>query len=373
MTITPPWESCTAYARSKCQLLRPYLASERKVNTEVETATDSGMTVTDSGMTVTDSGMTVTDSGMTVTDSGMTVTDSGMTDRGMTVAWPWLTVAWKWLTVTWSGLYRGISLIQITTRPLTPILRFIDHRFNRNWSPSSQKLKNSDITHLGEISRRDVRGLPQEVYSAFWSEFLLTSSCGEGERVPLIFPDYGQEEWKAIGKNAAEGLHRHGDISRATIICVCCCHNTWRGRSDLPPTILHKSFRAYRCEADRHVIDKACSGSKLNEDDNDDLIDLLSRVNHHQIQKEDVFVFSDSRCKNTCNRLQICAHVFINRPQNCAQTLFHSRAGLWPNFGRSRVKVCLTWPFGALNCARFWAVRALDCAQFLLHPALFPT
>ena len=35
-----------------CKLLRPYLASERKVNTEVETATDSGMTVTDSGMTV---------------------------------------------------------------------------------------------------------------------------------------------------------------------------------------------------------------------------------------------------------------------------------------------------------------------------------
>ena len=41
-----------------------------------------------------------------------------------------------------------------------------------------------------------------------------------------------------------------------------------------------------------------------------------------------VFVFSDSRCKNACNCLQICAHVFINRPQNCAKTSFHSRAGL---------------------------------------------
>ena len=31
-----------------------------------------------------------------------------------------------------------------------------------------------------------------------------------------------------------------------------------------------------------------------------------------------VFVSSDSRCKNACNCLQICVHVFINRPQNCA-------------------------------------------------------
>ena len=38
--------------------------------------------------------------------------------------------------------------------------------------------------------------------------------------------------------------------------------------------------------------------------------------------------------------LQICAHVFINRPQNCAQTSFRLRAGLWPNFCRSRSKLC---------------------------------
>ena len=41
-----------------------------------------------------------------------------------------------------------------------------------------------------------------------------------------------------------------------------------------------------------------------------------------------VFVFSDNRCKNACNCLLICAHVFINRPQNCAKTSFHSRARL---------------------------------------------
>ena len=41
-----------------------------------------------------------------------------------------------------------------------------------------------------------------------------------------------------------------------------------------------------------------------------------------------VFVFSDSRCKNVCNCLQICAHVFIKRPQNCARISIRSRAGL---------------------------------------------
>ena len=46
-----------------------------------------------------------------------------------------------------------------------------------------------------------------------------------------------------------------------------------------------------------------------------------------------VFMFSNS--------LQICARVFIDLPQNCAQILFRSRAGLCPNFGRSRCKLCL--------------------------------
>ena len=101
------------------------------------------------------------------------------------------------------------------------------------------------------------------------------------------------------------------------------------------------------------------------------------------IYLQNVIVFSDSRCKNACNCLRICAHVFINRPQNCAQTSFHSRAGLWPNFGRSRVSVphlviralnCARFCVAcAINCAQILVVRALDCVQFLLHPALLPT
>ena len=46
----------------------------------------------------------------------------------------------------------------------------------------------------------DARGLSREAYSAFWKEFFLTASCGESERVPAIFPDYGKDEWEAVGR-----------------------------------------------------------------------------------------------------------------------------------------------------------------------------
>ena len=49
-------------------------------------------------------------------------------------------------------------------------------------------------------------------------------------------------------------------------------------------------------------------------------------------------------CKNACRMLaDLCpktAHVFIDRPQNCAQTSFHSCAGLRSNFGHSCSKLC---------------------------------
>ena len=52
------------------------------------------------------------------------------------------------------------------------------------------------------------------------------------------------------------------------------------------------------------------------------------------------FVFSDRDVNMLVKCLQICAHVFIDRPQNCAQTSFRSCAGLRLNFGHSRSKLC---------------------------------
>ena len=60
--------------------------------------------------------------------------------------------------------------------------------------------------------------------------------------------------------------------------------------------------------------------------------------------------FQTADVKNLVKCLQMCAHVFINRPQNCAQTSFCSRSKLCPilcrlrtmcpNFGHSRARLC---------------------------------
>ena len=68
-----------------------------------------------------------------------------------------------------------------------------------------------------------------------------------------------------------------------------------------------------------------------------------------------VFVFSDRGVKMLVKCLQICAHVFINRPQNCAQTSFRSCAGLRPNFGHSRSNLCSIMCCSRTKlCPHFW-------------------
>ena len=60
--------------------------------------------------------------------------------------------------------------------------------------------------------------------------------------------------------------------------------------------------------------------------------------------------------------LQICAHVFIDRPQNCAKTSFRSCARLRPNFGHSRSKLCPIMGRSRTKlCPNFGCLRARLC------------
>ena len=79
--------------------------------------------------------------------------------------------------------------------------------------------------------------------------------------------------------------------------------------------------------------------------------------------------------------LQICAHVFIDRPQNCAQTSFRSCAELRPNFGHSNSKLCpimcrsrtkLCPNFGCL-CARLCPISFAPCPFPNLAGTLYNT
>ena len=71
--------------------------------------------------------------------------------------------------------------------------------------------------------------------------------------------------------------------------------------------------------------------------------------------------------------LQICAHVFIDRPQNCAQTSFRSCAGWRPNFGHSRSELCpiMTCRSRAKLCPNFGCSHARLC-PVSFSPCPFP-
>ena len=83
-------------------------------------------------------------------------------------------------------------------------------------------------------------------------------------------------------------------------------------------------------------------------------------------------VFSDRGVKMLVKCLQICAHVSIDRPQNCAQTSFRSCAGLHPNFGHSRSKLCpIMCRSRSKLCPNFGCSRARLC-PISFAPCPFP-
>ena len=131
----------------------------------------------------------------------------------------------------------------------------------------------------------DAQGLSREAYSAFWKNFMLTSSCGENERVPALFPDYGQGEWQSVGRILLKGYQESSiyplELSFAFSVAII------YSETELSGDILLESLRMFLPSTDRKVIDKALSGITLDADDNDDFIDLLSRVNCHTIPSKD--------------------------------------------------------------------------------------
>ncbi|XP_013390436.1 uncharacterized protein LOC106158870 [Lingula anatina] len=139
------------------------------------------------------------------------------------------------------------------------------------------------VTFIGEKGA-DGQGLSRDAYCAFWKEFF-TSACGEYERVPLLSPKYGQDEWKAVGRILLKGYIDCGvyplQLSLAFSVAVIF------GERSVSSDMLLQSFRMYLPEADRKVVDKALCGEVLDEDEQDDLLDLLSRVGCNSIPKKE--------------------------------------------------------------------------------------
>ena len=55
----------------------------------------------------------------------------------------------------------------------------------------------------------DAAGVSREAYSAFWESYFQTSADGEEFRVPSLNPEYGLQEWQAIGRILAKGYRDH--------------------------------------------------------------------------------------------------------------------------------------------------------------------
>lgn len=141
------------------------------------------------------------------------------------------------------------------------------------------------VHFIGEVGA-DAQGVSREAYSAFWNEFFLKSTCGETERVPVIFPEFGMDEWQAVGRILLKGYTDVGvfplQLSYAFTVAVIL------SEFSVTPEILLESFRLYLSESDRTVIDSALRGESLDDDSKDDFMDLLSRVDCHSIPDPDV-------------------------------------------------------------------------------------
>ena len=130
----------------------------------------------------------------------------------------------------------------------------------------------------------DVQGVSREAYTAFWSEFYLTSTSVETERVPSIFPEFGFEQWAAVGRILSKGFQDHRlfptRLSPAFIAALV------HGEHAVPPHMLMEAYKAYVSPLDGEIICKAIRG-EMDNDDRDDLFDILARADCHSIPSGD--------------------------------------------------------------------------------------
>ncbi len=125
----------------------------------------------------------------------------------------------------------------------------------------------------------DDAGVSREVYTAFWDQFL--EQCeGEDERVPRLRPDFSEAESEAIGRIWVKGLLDLGvlPVRLSSAFIFACMH----GIDSVNDDVLMSSFHNYLSLTERTAVAKACQGT-LEECDEDDLLDLFTRMGSHCI------------------------------------------------------------------------------------------
>jgi hypothetical protein len=135
------------------------------------------------------------------------------------------------------------------------------------------------IKFVGEMAVDD-HGVSRDAYTAFWQSFCSVHTNGEGERIPVLCPDLGREEWYAIGRILVKGYidHQLFPIQFSLAFILALIH----GESAVMPDTLLDSFMNYLSPLDKDVLIKALAGN-MEQFERDDFIDMLSRFGHHTV------------------------------------------------------------------------------------------
>lgn len=139
------------------------------------------------------------------------------------------------------------------------------------------------IMELTNEQALDSAGVSREVYSTFWENFL--QQCeGEDERVPRLRPDYTEKEWQAVGRVWLKGYLDHNiiPIRLSPAFTLACC----QGVSSVDELLLIMSFDRFLSVAERASVEKALQGN-MDETDEEDLLDLFSRMGSHCLPSKD--------------------------------------------------------------------------------------
>lgn len=121
----------------------------------------------------------------------------------------------------------------------------------------------------------DHNGVSRDVYAAFWTQLLDHTAEGEDLRVPSLCPKWLEEEWKSIGRILLKGFQDHGyfpcRLSPAFAVSLIF------GENEVSDDVLFESLLMFVSQSDRKLITTALK-EDLSEDDQDELIDLLDRL-----------------------------------------------------------------------------------------------
>lgn len=132
------------------------------------------------------------------------------------------------------------------------------------------------ITFVGEAGE-DVNGQSREAFTLFWKTFFSKSADGEDYRVPSIYPDYGLEEWNAIGRILSKGYQ---EVASAELV---------------------DSFLMYLSPMEREAVKQALGEHPLTQDKDEILEELLDCEGSHVLRSSE----------NICPLIKQIAHKCI--------------------------------------------------------------